>query len=436
MEKKTGRVPRLRFPEFRHDRPWSDTVFTKLYSFKRTNSLSRDKLNYNAGEIKNIHYGDIHTKFKPLFRLVEEHVPYVNQDVPASEFDDNTFCQEGDIVLADASENLDDVGKAIEVVSLDGERVVAGTHTILATRRGNLPIIGFGGQLFQSAAVRDGIKNEAQGSKIYGISAKRVSALSIPVPPSENEQRKIASCFSSLDDLITAQEKKLAALREYKKGLLQQLFPQPGETVPRLRFPEFRDAGEWVKLNIEKVAELKNGYAFKSDNYVEKGHYQIVTIGNVQQGQLNIDEIKSIITLPPDIQNHQILEIDDILLSMTGNVGRVCMVPTTGLLLNQRVGKIIPHSIDHKFFYQLLNRNEFLITMQQSAVGGAQGNINASTIKSFVFFCPGNLKEQQKIASCLSSLDALITAQEDKLASLREHKKGLMQQLFPNLETL
>jgi len=189
-------------------------------------------------------------------------------------------------------------------------------------------------------------------------------------------------------------------------------------------------------LNRYKVAELKNGYAFKSDNYVEKGHYQIVTIGNVQQGQLNIDEIKSIITLPPDIQNHQILEIDDILLSMTGNVGRVCMVPTTGLLLNQRVGKIIPHSIDHKFFYQLLNRNEFLITMQQSAVGGAQGNINASTIKSFVFFCPGNLKEQQKIASCLSSLDALITAQEDKLASLREHKKGLMQQLFPNLETL
>ncbi len=267
MEKRTGCVPRLRFPEFRHDRPWSDTVFTKLYSFKRTNSLSRDKLNYNAGEIKNIHYGDIHTKFKPLFRLVEEHVPYVNQDVPASEFDDNTFCQEGDIVLANASENLDDVGKAIEVVSLDGERVVAGTHTILATRRGNLPIIGFGGQLFQSAAVRDGIKNEAQGSKIYGISAKRVSALSIPVPPSENEQRKIATCLSSLDDLITAQEDKLTALREHKKGLMQQLFPQPGETVPRLRFPEFRDAGEWERVALGQAAIVTMGSSPRSDTY-------------------------------------------------------------------------------------------------------------------------------------------------------------------------
>ena len=218
-------MPKLRFPEFRDNPSWSAPQFADLYDFKRTNTLSRDKLNYETGTIRNIHYGDIHTKFRPLFRVGDEYVPYVNADASANGFDDDAFCEEGDIVLADASEDLDDVGKAIEVVSLDGERVVAGTHTILATRRGSVPVIGFGGQLFQSAVVRSGIKREAQGAKVYGISANRISAVPIPIPPTVAEQAKIADCLGSLDDLIAAGGRKLEALRQHKQGLMQQLFP-------------------------------------------------------------------------------------------------------------------------------------------------------------------------------------------------------------------
>ena len=218
-------VPRLRFPEFRDDPSWSAPQFAELYGFKRTNTLSRDKLNYETGTIRNIHYGDIHTKFKPLFRVADEYVPYVNADASPNGFDDDAFCEEGDIVLADASEDLDDVGKAIEVASLDGERVVAGTHTILATRRGSVPVVAFGGQLFQSAAVRSGIKKEAQGAKVYGISAKRISAVPIPIPPTVAEQAKIADCLSALDTRIDAQLAKRDGLRIHKQGLLQQLIP-------------------------------------------------------------------------------------------------------------------------------------------------------------------------------------------------------------------
>ena len=223
-------VPRLRFPEFRGGPPWLAPAFADLYSFKRTNTLSRDKLNYDTGEIRNIHYGDIHTKFKPLFRMGNEHVPYINLDASANGFDDDSICEEGDIILADASEDLDDVGKAIEVVSLDRKRVVAGMHTILATRRGSVPVVGFGGQLFQSAAVRAGIKKEAQGAKVYGISAKRVSAVLVPIPATEVEQQKIADCLGPLDDLIAAEGRKLDSLRQHKRGLIQQLFPRCGAT--------------------------------------------------------------------------------------------------------------------------------------------------------------------------------------------------------------
>ena len=252
-------MPKLRFPEFRVDTTWLAPQLADLYGFKRTNTLSRDNLNCEFGTIRNIHYGDIHTKFKPLFRLENEHVPYVNLDVAPDGFDDEAFCEEGDIVLADASEDLDAVGKAIEVVSLNGERVVAGTHTILATRRGSVPVVGFGGQLFQSAAVRTGIKREAQGAKVYGISVNRISAIPVPVPPTKAEQQKIADCLGSLDDLIAAEGRKLEALRQHKQGLMQQLFPQPGETVPRLRFPEFREAGEWEERLVGDVFKVTRG---------------------------------------------------------------------------------------------------------------------------------------------------------------------------------
>jgi type I restriction enzyme, S subunit len=96
-------VPRRRFAEFRDDPIWLALPLAELYSFKRTNTLSRDQLNYKAGTIKSIHYGDIHTKFKPLFRMENEHVPYINPDAASSGFSDDAFCEEGDIVLADAS---------------------------------------------------------------------------------------------------------------------------------------------------------------------------------------------------------------------------------------------------------------------------------------------------------------------------------------------
>ena len=152
-------------------------------------------------------------------------MPYVNADASINGFDDGELCEEGDIVLADASEDLDDVGKSIEIISLDRERVVSGTHTILATRRRGVPVVGFGGHLFQCVTVRSGIKKEAQGAKVYGISAKRISAVPIPVPPTLAEQQKVADCLSALDDLVAAEDRKLEAMRQHKQGLMQQLFP-------------------------------------------------------------------------------------------------------------------------------------------------------------------------------------------------------------------
>jgi type I restriction enzyme S subunit len=201
--------------------------------------------------------------------------------------------------------------------------------------------------------------------------------------------------------------------------------------VPRLRFPEFRGAGEWDVDQLSSLADLKNGYAFKSDTYDSSGAYEIVTIANVQQGNLILDGVRKISVLPRDIQKHHHIEPGDILISMTGNVGRVCRVLCNGLLLNQRVGKIVPKAVDAGYLYFTCQSPRFLDTMKLRAAGGAQGNLSANDILSYEICFPSHKLEQKKIADCLSSLDELITLEAQKLGALKTHKNGLMQELFP-----
>ena len=445
-------MPKLRFPEFRVDTTWLAPQLADLYGFKRTNTLSRDNLNYEFGTIRNIHYGDIHTKFKPLFRLENEHVPYVNLDVAPDGFDDEAFCEEGDIVLADASEDIDGVGKAIEVVSLNGERVVAGTHTILATRRGSVPIVGFGGQLFQSAAVRTGIKREAQGAKVYGISANRISAIPVPVPPTEAEQQKIADCLGSLDDLITAEGRKIEALRQHKQGLMQQLFPQPGETVPRLRFPEFRVDTTWL------APQLADLYGFKRTNTLSRDNlnYEFGTIRNIHYGDIHT-KFKPLFRLenehvpyvnldvaPDGFDDEAFCEEGDIVLADASEdidgVGKAIevvslngerVVAGTHTILATRRGSVPIVGFGGQLFQSAAVRTG----IKREAQGAKVYGISANRISAIPVPVPPTEAEQQRIATCLSSLEDVLAAQARKIDVLKQQKQGLLQQLFPSLET-
>jgi type I restriction enzyme S subunit len=221
--------PRLRFPEFRAAGDWEIKPMREVYTFKGNNSLSREKLNYVSGSVKNIHYGDIHTKFSTHFDITKEVVPYINQDEPLNSLRPEYSCAEKDIIFADASEDLQDVGKSIEIINLNNERVVSGLHTILARQIKDDFVIGFGGHLFKSKMVRAQIQKESQGAKVLGISATRLANINLSFPSHKAEQQKIAACLSTLDACIAAQAQKLAALQQHKRGLMQGLFPYPME---------------------------------------------------------------------------------------------------------------------------------------------------------------------------------------------------------------
>jgi len=189
------------------------------------------------------------------------------------------------------------------------------------------------------------------------------------------------------------------------------------------------DFPEWEKKKLGEVVELKNGYAFKSSSYSKNGEFKIITISNVQNGYLDLTTTNKILEVPKDIQSHQILAKEDLLISLTGNVGRVCLVSEADCLLNQRVGKLVPTNISKMFLFQLLRLDKFITQMIADSQGGAQLNLSKGDIDNYEIELPTQ-EEQILIANFLFSLDEKINSTLSEIDYLQNWKKGLLQKMF------
>lgn len=202
---------------------WEEKKLGEVYTFKVTNSFSRENLNYEIGNVKNIHYGDIHTKFNSNFNILNENVPYINLEISIKKISEDNYCKEGDLIIADASEDYADIGKSIEIINLNNEKTLAGLHTLLARPDLSKLSIGFGSWIMKSNNVRLQIMKIAQGSKVLSISTGRMSNILLNIPCIQ-EQQKIANFLSGIDAKITLVNGELEKTQKFKKGLLQQMF--------------------------------------------------------------------------------------------------------------------------------------------------------------------------------------------------------------------
>ncbi len=431
-------TPKLRFPEFRDAGEWLNEAMAELYTFKGTNSLSRNNLNYENGSVKNIHYGDIHTKFSTHFEIQNEIVPYINSSVNLDKISNDSYCIEGDIIFADSSEDLQGIGKCIEIVKINKDRLVSGLHTILARQKEKLLVTGFGGHLFVSARIRQQIQNESQGAKVLGLSTGRLARIEICYPKNKAEQQKIADCLSSIDELITLEARKVDVLKAHKKGLMQQLFPGEGETLPNLRFPKFRDAGEWGTKELRDLAIIINEKA-GSNKYI----LMSITsgIGLVSQLEKFGREIAG-----EQYKNYIVIQNNDFAYNKSATKeypegfiaiysGETPAAVPNSIFTCFRIDKcnLVPDYLGYLFFCNLHGRwLKKFITVGARAHGSL--NIDNENLLSLPIPLPtgySSRAEQQKIADCLSSIDELIALEARKIDALKTHKKGLMQQLFP-----
>ena len=212
-EQNKQNVPHLRFSEFHGE--WEKCKVSDLLDFYSTNSLSWDQLEYGTDNMLNLHYGLIHVGLPTMVDLSKDILPAIKKENKPKNFE---LCKEGDIAFADASEDTNEVAKAIEFYTLEDKAVVCGLHTIHGRDKSNKTVVGYKGYAFSSTAFHHQIRRIAQGTKIYSISAKNFDECYIGIP-SKEEQTKIAKLLRLIDERIATQSKLIEKLESLIKGL-------------------------------------------------------------------------------------------------------------------------------------------------------------------------------------------------------------------------
>lgn len=279
----------------------------------------------------------------------------------------------------------------------------------------------------------------SDGGVIKRLYNSNIKEMEIFFPKEKKEQQKIADCLSSLDDLIGAENEKLDQLKDHKKGLLQQLFPAEGETVPKLRFPEFEHDGEWEEKRLADFEDLVSGDGdwILSKDISNDGEHKIVQLSSIGFGEFNEKTLKTISNNTfKDLKGTPILEGDLLINRMVdSNKINACIFPKEGNYITSVDVCWIRENVffSNYFLMNLMCTHTSQKDLLSLSSGGGRVRISKKNLfEKFNFQLPKNYDEQIKIAKCLYSLDDSINAQAEKLEALKDHKKGLMQQLFPN----
>ncbi|MBS1573143.1 MAG: restriction endonuclease subunit S [Bacteroidetes bacterium] len=381
--------------------------------FKVTNSFSRENLNYEIGTVKNIHYGDIHTKFRTLFDITKEVVPFINEEINIDRISDENYCREGDMIFADASEDLNDVGKSIEIINLNCEKLLSGLHTLLGRPKSSVFHLGFNGYLFKSNSVRTKIQKESQGSKVLSINVGRISNIELSFP-SVNEQERITNLLSLLDERVQTQNKIIEQLETLIKGVCQKL----ANNKP------------WQKQYLQDILTER-----KESN---KNNLPVFSV-SVSKGVINQIEYLGRSFASKNTTNYNVVHFGDVVYtkSPTGEFPygiikqsfiseNVAVSPLYGVYepKNVYIGSIL-----HYYFNSSINTNNYLHSLVQK---GAKNTINITNQRFLdnTIFLPTDEKEVENIASLLNTIDQKIQTEEAILEQLKMEKKYLLQRMF------
>jgi type I restriction enzyme S subunit len=291
------------------------------------------------------------------------------------------------------------------------------------------------------AAVLGSDKGRAALSKLAKGSSGSMKNITKPdvlaflvIAPSLAEQQRIATCLSSLDDLIAAQSANLEALKSHKKGLIQQFFPSEGETVPHLRFPEFQDAPEWEETTLGEIVHFESGGTPSKQNPgFWDGSIPWVSAKDMKQFFLN-DPEDHITSVAVDDGAKQVPAGTVLMLTRGMTLFKdvpICVVRRS-MSFNQDVKALRAQGgLNQQFLPHLLVANRQRLLGMVDAAGHGTGRLNTDELKSLIVTYPHE-SEQMRIASCLANLEFLIPTHKDKLEALKTHKQGLCHQLFPS----
>ena len=402
MAMETNNTPALRFPSFTEE--WEEKTLGEVFkTYSGGTPDTTKKKAYYGGTIPFIRSAEINKEETELF-LTQEGL----------EKSSAKLVNKGDLLVALYGANSGDSA----IAKING----AINQAVLCLQSENSNVFV---QNFLQHNRELIIQKYLQGGQ-GNLSGEIIKSIRVPFPSSK-EQQKIADCLSSLDALITAAQERLDALKAHKKGLLQRLFPCEGSKTPELRFAGFK--GAWEEKTLGDIGEplmCKRILKEKTTNCCSEGNvpfYKIGTFGQKADAyipKIIYDEYKGKYSFPKK---------GEILISASGTIGRLVIYDGEPAYFQD--SNIVWVANDQKALLNSFLYYIYTTLKWQTSDGGTINRLYNSDLKRMKVSYP-SLPEQQKIASCLSSLDTLIEAQQERIALLKTHKKGLLQQLFPN----
>jgi type I restriction enzyme S subunit len=428
---KTSLVPKLRFPEFRSAGEWAKE---KLGSFA---SISTEKVGDKTCVPMSITSG---------VGLVSQEDKF-GRVIAGSSYKNYLLLKPNDFAYNKSATKEYPEG-FLALYSDDKLAAVPNSIFTCFRIKGDSPAPRYLNYLFLGNLHGQWLRNFIQvGARAHGslsINDSDLLALPVPLPKGKSslaEQQKIADCLSSLDELIAAQARKVAALKTHKKGLMQQLFPREGETQPRFRFPEFRDAGAWKQVALGQLMTIKGRIGYRGytvEDIVGAGEGAIsLSPSNISAaGTLSFEKATYISWAKFYESPEIILEKNFTVLVKTGSTyGKVAFIKDLPheCTVNPQIVVLKPTSTNPYFLYLLISGELIQSRIEATVVGGAIPTLSQENISKFMVCVPSEA-EQLRIADCQTALDDHIAAVIQDLETLKTHKNGLMQQLFPSLE--
>lgn len=410
-------VPQLRFPEFKNAKPWVETPLNELAEkvVLRNTGSSITKVFTNSA----------------IDGIVDQR-EYFDRDIADKNNLDNYFVVEPDDYVYNPRISVFAPVGPVSKNKLNETGAMSPLYTVFRFKEKENSFYEY---YFKSNHWYNSIRKVANtGARFDRMSILDSAFMDIPVLyPEPKEQIKVAACLSSLDILIETYNKKLKALIEHKKGLMQNLFPQEGEKVPKFRFPEFENDGEWKENTLDEVASFLKGKGISKLDIVENGSLPCIRYGELYtQYNETIKTIKSYTNL--SAEDLVLSKANDVIIPASGetqiDIAKASCVLVKGVALGGDLN-IIRSKINGVFLSYYLN-NAKQKDIAQLAQGISVVHLYPNQLKTLKINYP-EAKEQLKISECLSSLDNLISSLTDKIEQLKEHKKGLMQGLFPKI---
>jgi type I restriction enzyme S subunit len=416
MNKKKKLVPEIRFPEFVDSGEWEE---------KALKGLAEKVLVKNKGGLINKVFTN-----SAIDGIVDQR-DYFDKDIADKNNLENYYLVEPeDYVYNPRISNIAPVGP----ISKNKTKLTGAMSPLYTVFRFKNKNNGFYEYYFKSVRWFDSIRKASNtGARFDRMSMTDSVFMDIPVLyPQPEEQQKIAACLSSIDDLIKAHIQKWELLKSHKKGLMQKLFPQEGEKVPKYRFKEFKNDATWNYKELNELGDLINGLTYSPDDVRKKG-LLVLRSSNIQNGLIDFNDCVYVRT---DVKGANLSKPNDILICVRNGsknlIGKNAIIPEDIQLATHGAFMTVFRAKNPEFVFQLF-QTDFYTKQVKADLGATINSINGKNFLKYEFPIPENPEEQQKISKCLSLLDDLIEAQAEKIEQLKLHKKGLMQGLFPKI---